>query len=207
MALMAIAADNERRFWQAAGVASVAELPGFPFATHGDFTAAVGSSRAAVGIDFSAARSVLGVIESRGMYVFVHLLTWVPIVLGLGSIALAIGRGSWLATLGLPAAAMAYVFASPYNPLQKIVLRFSVVGAAYVLLTGLDGSAFWGIRWAILCFGASMFTLWYLNSLASECARIAVLKSEAFAAFLFKSGNLHIQDAAGQIHSVITHQE
>ncbi len=197
---MNIAASNEHRLWKEAGVSSIADLPGFPFATHDEFAAAVRANKAAVGIDFTAARNMLVVVESRATLVFVQLLTWVPALLGLGSIPLAIARRDWLALLGVPAAAMAFIFASPYNPLHKIVLRFSVVAAGCLVFTG---SAFAGFRWATICLGGSMFTLWYVNSIASECARTAVLSSEAFAAFLFKSRNLHIWDAAGRVHSLV----
>jgi hypothetical protein len=86
-----------------------------------------------------------------------------------------------------------------YDP-TKSVIKLAVAGA--ILHVAFARSILEGTTWISFCFAVSAIALWVLNRLAWRWAHDAVLASEAFAAYLFGTRNLHIRDKGGKMHNV-----
>jgi hypothetical protein len=95
-------------------------------------------------------------------------------------------------------AVLARLMASPHDS-TKSLIKLAVVGA--ILHVASARSILEGTTWISFCFAVSAIDLWVLNRLAWTWAHEAALHSEALAALLFKTGNLHIRDRQGTIHN------
>jgi hypothetical protein len=77
-----------------------------------------------------------------------------------------------------------------------------ILVVAALLHLAVAGSITTGLTWASFSFAVSAITLRILNHLAWRWAHEAALASEAFAAHLFRTRNLHIRDSTGKFHNV-----
>jgi hypothetical protein len=191
-------AETERKPWRAAGVHEIGGLPGFPFSSHAAFVEAVRNREVAVGVEYPAARDLLGITTSKVANLLMLGITWLPFLLALASVPLGLYQRDWLVLGGLFSSPLALILVSPYSPLSKVVFRFSAVACVSILLVGHFAT---GLHWVVFCFAVSILALTYLNSFAWRSAQSAALESEAFASYLFKSNNLFIRDSSDKIHS------
>jgi hypothetical protein len=188
----------EQELWKAAEVRSVTEIPGFPFESHQALLKAIRTGQATLGVEPAAARGLTHITASAVRTYFLQALMWTPFLLAIGSVVLPFTHGNWLAAAGLVTAPVGMLLSSPYNPLKRFIYAFSVAALVYSLFAG---SVFGGLRWAMFCFAASYLVIRGVNALARDWAVSAVLSSEAVTAYLYKAGNLFIQDSNGVMHS------
>lgn len=90
---------------------------------------------------------------------------------------------------------------NPHDPVGssiKLAIKLAVLGA--ILHVAFAGTLLQGPAWISFCFAVSAMVLWALNHLAWRWAHAAALRSEAIAAVLFKTHNLHIRDRQGNVH-------
>jgi hypothetical protein len=192
---MNITPEIEKNLWISANVSQVADIPGFPFGSHAGLKAAVASGHIQLGIEYAAARGFVSITKSPGAAALILALTWVMPALGIGSVLVAFVTGNWWALCGVVTAFLGQTLANPYSPAQSL-WKILVVGA--VLHLAAADSITTGLTWASFSFAGSAVALRVLNRLAWRWAHNAVLASEAFAAYLFRTRNLHIRDSTGK---------
>lgn len=196
--MMNITPSVEEQLWARAGVSRIADIRGFPFSSYDAFKAAVRKGDAQLGIEYAAARDLVRVTKSPAAGLLVLGLSWVTPLLAFASLVLPFSTGNWWALGGAPSSFLGQFLANPYNP-AKVVTKVILAGA--LLHLAVNRSILHGATWISFCFAMSAITLWVLNRLAWTWAHTAALHSEALAAVLFKSHNLHIRDRQGNIHN------
>jgi len=194
---MNLTPDAEKQLWARAGVSRIVDIRGFPFPSHDAFKAAVTKGDAQLGIEYAAARDLVRVTKSPAAAVLVLGLSWVTPLLALASLVLPFATGNWWALGGAPSSFLGQLLANPYNPAKPLT---KVILAGALLHLAVNRSILHGATWISFCFAVSAITLWVLNRLAWTWAHAAAFHSEALAALLFKTRNLHIRDRQGNIH-------
>jgi hypothetical protein len=194
---MNITPETEKKLWAAAKASRISDIPGFPLASHAALKAAIATGEAQLGIEYAAARDLVPISKSASASALILALTWVMPALAIGSIILAILTGNWWALFGVVSSFLGQTLANPYNPAKALG---KILVAAALLHIIVAGSIVRGLTWASFSFAASAIALWTLNRLAWRWAHAAVLASEAVAAHLFRTRNLHIRDSGGKIH-------
>lgn len=194
---MNITSDVEQRLWAAAGVSRISDIADFPLPSHDALKAAVASGEAHLGIEYAAARDLVRITKSPSAVLLILALSLVMPALAVGSLILTFVTGNWLALGGVVSSFLGQTFANPYNPVKGLG-KLLVVGA--LLHVVVAQSVVQGTAWVSFSFAVSAIALWTLNRLAWRWAHEAALASEAFAAHLFKTHNLHIRDNHGKIH-------
>lgn len=197
---MNITPDVEKKLWESAEARRIADIPGFPLASHADLKASVASGQMQMGIEYTAARSLVSVTKSSAASAFILALTWVMPALVFVSVVVAVVTGNWWALVGIITSFLGQFLANPYSPAQTL---WKVLVAAAVVHLAAAGSITGGLAWASFSFVVSALTLRLLNRLAWQWAYKAVLGSEAFAAYMFRTRNLHLRDHTGKHHNVI----
>jgi hypothetical protein len=187
----------EEQLWSRAGVRRIVDIPGFPFPSHDALREAVRKGEAQLGIEYAAARDLVRVTKSPAAGALILAMTWVTPLLALASLVLPFITGNWWALGGAPSSFLGQFLANPYNPAKPLT---KVILAATLLHLIVAQSVLQGASWISLCFAASVVNLWVLNHLAWKWAHAGLLQSEALAALLFKTRNLHIRDHSGTIH-------
>jgi len=150
-----------------------------------------------LGIEYAAARDLVRVTKSPAAGALILAMAWVTPLLALASLALPFISGNWWALGGAPSSFLGQFLANPYNPAKPLT---KAMLAATLLHLIVAQSVLHGAAWISFCFAASVVNLWILNRLAWKWAHAGVLQSEALAALLFKTRNLHIRDRSGTIH-------
>jgi hypothetical protein len=181
---------TEKKLFEAAGVRSVSEISNFPYRTHFEFVSAVRSKKAAIGIEYPAAREFAALTKSAFAYNLILAIFWTPFILMFLSVVLAFYIKSWLTLIGIVTAIVGNLFASPYNQARKIGFLFTILAFAIVII---NRSLITPIGWACFAFASTFTIIRMMNRTAWNWAYDAILKSEAFTAYFFKSGNLHIK--------------
>jgi len=194
---MNITSEIEKKLWAAAKVTRIFDIAGFPFAGHAELKAAVASGEAQLGIEFAAARELVRISKSASASALILALTWVTPALAIGSVVVAFVTGNWWALCGVVSSFLGQILANPYNPAKSL---WKILVAAALLHLAVAGSIVQGVTWASFSFAVSAITLRIVNRLAWRWAHDAVLASEAFAAHLFRTRNLHIRDSSGKSH-------
>lgn len=189
--------DAEKQLWARAGVSRIVDIRGFPYPNHDAFKAAVARGDAQLGIEYAAARDLVRTTKSPAAAVLVLGLSWVTPLLALASLVLPFASGNWWALGGAPSSFLGQFLANPYNPAKPLT---KVMLAGALLHLAVNRSILHGAAWISFCFAISAITLWVWNRLAWTWAHAAALHSEALAALLFKTRNLHIRDRQGNIH-------
>jgi hypothetical protein len=197
---MNISPEVERKLWESANAKRIGDIPGFPLASHDELKAAVGAGQMQMGIEFTAARGLVSISKSPGASALILALTWVTPLLAVGSAVVAIVTGNWWALVGVVTSFLGQILANPYSPAQ-FLWKLLVAAAVIHLLNAEHITA--GLAWASFVFAVSAITLRVLNRLAWRWAHQAVLGSEAFAAYLFRTRNLHLRDSSGKHHNVL----
>lgn len=187
----------EENLWARAGVSRIVDIPGFPFSSYDAFKAAVAKGDAQLGIEYAAARDLVRVTKSPAAGLLVLGLSWVTPLLALASLVLPFSTGNWWALGGAPSSFLGQFLANPYNPAKPVT---KVILAGALLHLAVNRNILQGATWISFCFAVSAIILWVLNRLAWMWAHAAALHSEALAALLFKTHNLHIRDRSGTIH-------
>ena len=182
--------SQDASFWEAAGVKSLSNLQDFPFENHSDLVNAVKKGEASIGIEYAAARDLAAVTKSPRGYYIILALSWVPFLFAPASIAVAIMTARWSVLVGIVLALLGQFLASPHNPIHVIAYIGSLIALSYCLFMGTILSPG---TWSAFAFGISFLVTRFLNRTAWKWARNAVLSSEAFAAYLYKTANLHIK--------------
>lgn len=189
--------EIEKKLWAAVGASRISDIAGFPFASQAALKAAVAAGEAQLGIEYAAARDLVRISKSAAASALILALTWVMPLLAVGSIGVAFATGNWWALCGVISSFLGQMFANPYNPARGLGKLLVAAALVYVFVAG---SVTQGATWAAFSFGASAIALWTLNCLAWRWAHDAVLASEAVAAYLFRTHNLHIRDKDGKMH-------
>lgn len=179
----------EANLWEAVGVKSVSELPDFPFPSHKAFIDAVCKGEATIGIEYQAARDLAHVTKSPTASYVLLALSWVPFLLMLASIIVAVQTERWAILVGIPTALIGMAVASPYNPLRYIALLGAIASMAYCLMAATVLTAG---TWAAFTFALSLLVVKFINLTAWKWAHKSILRSEALTAYLWKTANLHI---------------
>jgi len=195
---MTVTSEHEQTLWNEAGVSRISDIDGFPFPSHAALRSAVDNGTAYLGIEYAAARSLVS-IRSVKSVLFVSALGLVMPALALTSPIVAFFTGNWWALGGAISALLGRFSANPYIPSKRFA-KLLVAGA--VLHIVIARSIIQGSTWISFCFAASAIALWTLNHLAWKWAHDAALSSEAVAAYLFKTRNLHICDDHGEVYNV-----
>lgn len=198
---MNITPEIEKKLWEAAKASRISDIGGFPLASHAALKAAVASGEVRLGIEFGAARDLVRISKSASASALILALTWVTPALAIGSVVVAFVTGNWWALCGVVSSFLGQFLANPYNPAQSL---WKILVAAALLHLAIAGSIVQGVTWASFSFAVSAITLRILNRLAWKWAQDAVLASEAFAAHLFRTRNLHISDSSGKSHDAHT---
>lgn len=194
---MSLTPTVEEQLWSRAGVCRIVDVRGFPFPSHDAMREAVMRREAQLGIEYAAARDLVRVTKSPAAGVLILAMTWLTPLLALASLVLPFITGNWWALGGAPSSFLGQFLANPYNPAKPLT---KVILAATLLHLIVAQSVLHGAAWISFCFAASVVNLWVLNRLAWKWAHAGVLQSEALAALLFKTRNLHIRDRSGTIH-------
>lgn len=197
---MNITADVQQELWKAARVSRISEIPEFPLPSYAALKAAVTSGEMQLGIEYAAAREFVRITKSASAELPILVLSLVQPALAVASLVLPFVTNNWWALGGVVSSFLGQIFANPYNPAKRLG---RLLVAAAVLHLVVAQSVVRGMTWISFSFAVSAIVLWLLNSLAWNWAREAVLSSEAFAAYLFKTRNLHIRDKYGNIHNVL----
>lgn len=195
---MNISPEVQQRLWATAGVTKISDIPGFPLPNHSALKASVVSGKVQLGIEYKAARDLANITKSKGAYALLLALAWVTPALVVSSIIVAFVTGNWWALGGVVSSFLGWLFANPYNPAKRLGQVLVVAALLYVVYAQ---SIVQGVAWVCFSFAASDMSLWILNRLAWTWASEAALTSEAFAAYLFKTHNLHIRDSQGTEHN------
>jgi len=194
---MKISPSIEEQLWSRAGVHRIVDVRGFPFPSYDAFRAAVSSSEAQLGIEYAAARDLVRVTKSPAAAILILGMSWVTPLLALGSLIAAFVTGNWWALGGAPSSFLGQILANPHNP-AKYLTKIILIGA--LLHLTVNRSILHGATWISFCFAVAAINLWVLSRLAWPWAHADVLRSEALAALIFKTRNLHIRDRSGTIH-------
>lgn len=194
---MDITPEIEKKLWAATGASRISDIAGFPFPSHAALTAAVATGEAQLGIEYAAARELVPISKSASAYALMLALAWVMPTLAISSVIIAFATENWWALGGVVSSFLGQTFANPHNPMKGLG---KILVAAALLHIIVSGSVIQGGTWASFSFAASAIALWTLNRLAWRWAHSAVLASEAVAAHLFGTRNLHIRDNSGKIH-------
>lgn len=197
---MNITSDVQEKLWAATGVSRISDIPGFPLPNHDALKATVATGEVQLGIEYAAAREFAQITKSPSAELLIITLSLVQPALAVGSLVLPFVTNNWWTIGGAISSFLGQLFANPYNP-AKWLGRLLVAAALLHLVV--DQSIVHGTTWISFSFAVSAIVLWLLNGLAWSWAHEAVLASEAFAAYLFKTRNLHIRDKHGIIHSVL----
>lgn len=196
---MNITPETDKKLWAAANASRIEDIPGFPLANYAELKAAVASGQMQLGIEYGAARSLAGISKSAGASALILALTWVMPAMAVGSVIVALVTGNWWALLGVITCFLGQTLANPYSPAQSL---WKILAVAAILHLATAGSITAGLTWASFSFVVSAIALRILNHLAWRWAHDAVLASEAFAAHLFRTRNLHLRDSTGKHHNV-----
>jgi hypothetical protein len=184
---MKITPDVERRLW----------IDGFPFPSHEALRAAIAAGQAQLGIEYAAARESVRMTKSAIAEALTLALSFVMPALAVGSVVLAFATGNWWALGGVISSFLGQLLANPYNPLKWLV---TLLVAGALVHVAIAHSIVKELAWVSFSFAASAIAVWTLNRLAWSWAHDAALRSEAFAAHLFSTHNLHTRDSQGEIH-------
>jgi hypothetical protein len=195
---MSLTPSVEEQLWSRAGVRRIVDIRGFPFPSHDALREAVTRREAQLGIEYAAARDLVAVTKSPAAGVLILAMAWVTPLLALASLALPFVTGNWWALGGAPSSFLGQFLANPYNPAKSLT---KVILAATLLHLIVAQSVSHGAAWISFSFAVSVLNLWILNRLAWKWAHAGVLQSEALAALLFKTRNLHVRDRSGTIHN------
>lgn len=195
---MNVTASVEEQLWSRGGVRRIHDVRGFPFPSYEALKAAVLKREAQLGIEYAAARDLVRVTKSPAAAFLILAMTWVTPLLALASLVLPFLTGNWWALAGAPSSFLGQFLANPYNP-AKLLTKVILAGTLLHLI--ISQSVIHWTAWISFCFAASVVNLWVLNRLAWSWAHAGVLQSEALAALLFKTRNLHIRDRSGTIHN------
>lgn len=196
---MNITPEVQQTFWAAAGVSQISDIPEFPLPNHPALKAAVASGEVQLGIEYAAARELAHITKSKVAGAVLLALAWVMPVFAVGSLIVAFFTGNWWALGGVISSFLGQMSVNPYNPAKRLGWVLVVAALVHVIVAQ---SFVQGVTWVSFSFAASAIALWMLNRLAWTWAHEAALASEAFAAYLFKTRNLHIRDSQGILHSV-----
>jgi len=194
---MNITPEVEQRLWAAAGVSRISDIAGFPLPNYDALKTTVANGQAQLGVEYAAARDLVRITKSPSAAMLILALSFVMPALAFGSLILAFLTWNWWALGGVVSSFLGQMFANPYNPLKRLG-KLLVAGA--LLHVVVAQSVVHGTAWVSFSFAVSAIALWTLNHLAWRWAHEAALASEAFAAHLFKTHNLHIRDNHGKIH-------
>jgi hypothetical protein len=198
---MNITAEVEQRLWASAQASQIADIEGFPLPSHAALKAAVASGAAQLGVEFTAARNLAGISKSPGGAALIHGLSLVCPALAIGSIVIAFVTGNWWSLFGVVASFLGQILANPYIPARNL---WKILVAAALLHVVTAASITSGLTWVSFAFAVSVISVRVLNGLAWRWAHDAAVSSEAFAAYLFRTRNLHIRDASGTMHDALT---
>lgn len=195
---MNLTPNAEEQLWSQAGVRRIVDVRGFPFPSYDALRAAVMNREAQLGIEYAAARDLVRITKSPAAALLILAMTGMTPLLALASLLLPFLTGNWWALGGAPSSFLGQFLANPYNPAKPLT---KVILAGTLLHLAVNQSVLHGATWISFCFAASVVNLWVLNRLAWAWAHAGVLQSEALAALLFKTRNLHIRDSSGTIHN------
>ncbi|MEX2492741.1 MAG: hypothetical protein WD425_13370 [Nitrospirales bacterium] len=194
---MNITQEIEKELWTKAEVSRITDIPGFPFQNYNALIDAVTAGDARIGIEYSAARELVTISKSASASALILALSWVMPALAIGSVVVALVTGNWWALGGVVSSFLGQTFANPYIPVKGLG-KLLVAGALIHILFA--QSIIEGFTWVSFSFAVSAVALYTWNGLAWKWAIEAALASEAFAAYLFKTNNLHIIDNQGKFH-------
>lgn len=197
---MNITSAVQQKLWAAAGVSRISDIPGFPLPNHAAPKATVATGEVQLGIEYAAAREFAQITKSPSAELLILTLSLVQPTVAVGSLVLPFVTNNWWTIGGVVSSFLGQMFANPYNPAKRLA---RVLVAAALLHLVAAQSIVHGTTWISFSFAVSAIVLWLLNGLAWSWAHEAVLASEAFAAYLFKTRNLHIRDKHGNIHNVV----
>jgi len=194
---MNISPEQEQFFWKSAGASNICDVPGFPYPSYPAFKAAVFSGQVKLGIEYAAARELSTLTKSRIAGLFILAMAFASPLLAVASLALAFITGHWWVLGGTVTAFLGRLAANPYNPLKRVGAALAIIAFIYALAAE-DITT--GAPWSALVFTLGYCALWLLNRLSWAWAHDALLESEALAAYLFSTRNLHILDHTGRMH-------
>lgn len=190
--------DVEQKLWTGVGVTRISDIAGFPLPNHDALRTAVLSGQAALGIEYTAARDLVQITKSPSAAWLTLALMNVMMVLAVGSFGVAFGTGNWWALGGVVSAFLGQAAINPYSPFKSIEKFLVACTLLHIIAVQ---SIVQGAAWVSFSFAASAISVWVVNRVAWRWAHEAVLASEAFAAYLFKTHNLHILDSHGRMHN------
>jgi len=173
---------TEKKLFEAAGVRNVSEIKDFPYRTHSEFVSAVRSKKAALGIEYTAAREFAALTKSSFAYNLILAISWTPFILMFLSVILAFYSKNWLTLIGILTAIVGNLFASPYNPARKIGFLLTIIAFAIVII---NRSLIHPIGWVCFTFASTFTIIRIMNRAAWNLAHDAILKSEALTAYFF----------------------
>lgn len=181
---------DEQQFWNQAGVSSVSDFADFPLPSHADLVQGIKRGSVDIGIDLTAAMALARYTKSMTASVFGNLIGFIPIMLSLLSVLASYQYNNWLMLTGIPAALLAYLLVNPRNPLHKVFYVMALTALAYCIIAGGVGTT---STWLANAYGTSLLALRFWYRLSSRWAYAAVLGSEAFTAYLWKTSSMHIE--------------
>jgi len=194
---MNITPEIEKELWTKAEASGITDIPGFPFPSYYALTEAVTTGDARMGIEYTAAKELVRISKSNSAGFLLPILFLVMPALAIGSVVVAFMTGNWWALGGVISSFLGQILANPYNPV-KLLGKLLVAGALFHIFFA--QSIIEGFAWVSFSFAVSAVALYTWNGLAGKWAMEAALASEAFAAYLFKTNNLHIVDNQGKWH-------
>ena len=191
--------DTEEKLWKGAAVQTIEQLDGFPFPNYSAFQEAVKNGSGRIGIEFGPARELAHITKSETGNHIILLLMWIPWLLVIISMILPFVKGNWLLALGVVTAFLGQSLVNPFSPLRGLTIRMSLIAVGFIAYRGTLTTT---STWTMFCFALSCFAIWSMNKLAWNWAHVAIMRSEALAAYFYKTGNLHITDPSGEMHTM-----
>ena len=196
--------ESEACLFKTAGVSAIQQCENFPFSDYREFVRAVAEGDASIGIEYGPARQAICITKGKGADYLVAGISWLPLLLAGASVVVAVMWWHWAFLLGVPAALVGTIIASPYNPLRRIFHWVAFMAVFYILYSHKPTHP---LDWTALCYAISFGAVAFINFCAWRWAHQAAMESEAVAALLFVKGYMHIRDSSGNSHSSPAYRE
>lgn len=182
-----IIANLENTIIEKGGAKSIDELANFPFSSYSEVVSLFKSNELSIGTQYDGEfMRIIGTKSERKIHNF---WLYLPFIIGLIDIALAIIFKKWILILGVILAVIGFSSSSPYNPMRRISISIS-------LLLFILSFFLWEWQWSVI-IGSYLLSLMF-SMTAREQYRMTLtsraMKSETFFCHLFENKLISIKN-------------
>jgi hypothetical protein len=169
----------------------VNDIPGFPARDLSHLRDREAREEVSLGVDFTTANRLSIELYGAGYAVFNTVLSWVPWLLALAGIGIAVWLNNYWYLLGTLLSLLGPFLANPYNPISRAFKLIALLAVPACIGLALVGSTTAGVLLA--AFTLSFWSTWLMYHANQERLRRNALSDEALFLALFQDGKLGIR--------------